>query len=294
MRFLHKKNHTQHLAQGVGFALLAALSMALMSVTCKSIGPKVSLTTLLFFRFFLTVLFLLPLVIQKPKEVLVFRSFGNMVLRSIFGLVATGCFYFSLRQLTLSDSLVLLNTSPLFIPCILSLFHKIHSSKKMWGAIGLGFLGILLVLRPGPEIFSLPSLMALLSGIFSAASYVAVRFLTKEFSVAQILFFNSLIGSVILACLLPFGFIPFSATTFSLLLIVGFFGFSNQLLSAMALAKTQARIVTSLTFLSVIFGTFFDIFFFHEMPDGLSFVGMSIVIIAGLLTVLAGQKEIKK
>ena len=161
----------------------------------------------------------------------------------------------------------------------------------MWMAIALGFIGIVFVLQPGKEIFSLASILALFSGFFSALSLVAVRFLTREFSLMQILFFNSLIGAVVLALIQPFRFVPFDVATLGALLLVGFFGFTNQLLTAMALAKTKARIVTSLTFLSVIFGSLFDIFLFHNRPDWVSALGGLTVILAGILTIFIGSKE---
>lgn len=287
-----RTNHPQHVPTGVFFAMLGSLSFTVMSLFCKLLEDRVSTSMILFARFSTSLLLILPWAIKYPKQTLTLRQPIKILLRSTLTLLNLACFFYALRYLPLANSLLFLNTSPLFIPLILLLLHQIKTPHKMWIGIILGFVGIVMVLQPSASASIGPSLVGLSSGIIAAAAIITIRFMTKAIPLLQILFYNFFIGTVASSLLLPFAWHPLDGEILLLLLGVGVFGSLYYFLSTISYAKAPVRITSSLSFLSIILGVCADWIIWHISPDWLSLVGILAVILGGMVTIYYGQKEL--
>ncbi|MBS0586185.1 MAG: DMT family transporter [Verrucomicrobia bacterium] len=288
----HSHGHQQHIALGVVFAVMASICFTLMSLLTKVIGTSAKIDLVLFSRFFVSFLLLLPLALKHPRELIIVQPF-KLVFRTIFTLFGLACLFYSLRYISLTDALLLTNTSPLFIPILVLIAHQAKTPSKVWGGIILGFIGIALVLHPGVHLFQPVALIALASGLFAGIAFVIIRSLTKSLSIIQILFYNFLFASLVTACVLPFGWVTPNDRTLWLLLGVGIFGAGYQFLSTLSIAKAPIRITSSLQFLSIVFGAIADFLIWKQVPDLFSFMGICLVILGGILAIYFGQKEIK-
>lgn len=288
---LHSHGHRQHITIGVVFAVMASICFTLMSLLTKFIGIGATTNTVLFFRFFVSLLLLLPLALRHPRELIIVQPL-KLVSRTMFTLLGLACFFYSLRYISLTEALLLTNTSPLFIPIFVWISHQAKTPSKVWGGIVLGFIGITFVLQPGVHLFKSTSLIALASGLFAGIAFVIIRSLTKCLSVIQILFYNFLIASLITACILPFDWIAPNSRTLWLLLGVGIFGSGYQFLSTLSIAKAPIRIISSLQFLSIVFGSIADFLIWQQVPDLYSFIGICLIIFGGICAIYYGQKEI--
>lgn len=286
--------HEQHIGRGVTFAILAAVSFTSMSLFGKIIGDKASTDMILFARFFISLILLMPWVIKNPKEALHLAKPVTIVTRSLFTLFAFASFFYALKFIPLSSALLLNNTFPLFIPIVAWFMGRHHTPHKVWLGIVLGFIGVGLVLKPGPGFFQIASIFGLASGILAAIAVVIIRGLTKTTPVTQILFYNFFICSVLTAIFLPFGWQEFDTYTFFLLLGVGFFGAAYQFFSTLSYAKTPVRITSPLMFLCIIFGVIADWLIWHKILDIITLAGMVCVIVGGIVAIYFGQKEIMR
>ena len=291
MQYLFKKQHTQHIFLGVVFGVLSALSVACMGLLIKIIGDKASLASVLFSRFLIGFLCILPFALKHPKEILNVSEPYNVIKRTFFSLVGIACFYYSLSFISLTQGLLLNNSSALFVPLIVLVFYKIKTSYKMYLGILLGFLGIAFVLKPGANVIEGASLIGLASGFFAALAFVSIRFLTKNTSVLQLLCYYFLAGLVVTAAFLPLNWVALSGPTLLLLILLGIIGFFYQVFNTLALAKAPARLVTSLQFLSILFGVMSDYLIWKNTPDLYTLIGILFVIFGGVFTVYSGKKE---
>lgn len=285
--------HKQHIPLAVIYTVLAALCFSLMSLMGKLIGEQASTDTVLFARYVVSLVLILPWVIKNPRDALRVSQPMKLMTRSALTLLALGCFFYALRFISLGDALVLNNTFPLFIPLIAWAFHRIRTPHKMWIGIVLGFFGVVLVLRPGPQFFHAASLIGLASGAFGAFSFIVIRFMTKAVPLIQILFYNFFICFLITGLLLPFGWTALSERTLVLLLGVGVFGFAYQYFSTLFLAKASVRITSPLMYLCIVFGVAADYLIWEIVPGAWSIAGMLCIIAGGILTIFFGQKEIR-
>jgi drug/metabolite transporter (DMT)-like permease len=283
--------HVQHIPLAVTYAFIAALMLALMSVGGKIVGEKVSTDTIICSRFAISLIVILPWVLKNPKEVIKVASPKKVVVRSIFTLLGMACFFYALRYISLTDTLLLNNTFPLFVPIVTAVLVKTRTSWKIWGSIVFGFIGVAFILRPDASVLNIASLVGLGSGVFSAIASVIIRLLTKTVSILQILFYNFFIGTVVTAVILPWGWKTPDFTALWYLLGIGITGAIYQYCSTMAFAKAPVRLTSPLLFLAVIFGTIADYFVWHQVLDHYSFIGMGFIILGGCLAIYFGQKE---
>lgn len=284
--------HKQHIGLGVLYAILAALSFSAMSVLGKVIGDGASTDIILFARFSISLVLILPWIIKDPKQLLVTQPV-QLLTRSFFTLSAFFCFFYALKYISLADALLLNNSYPLFIPFAAYFIHKAPTPHRVWIGILLGFIGVALVLKPDANFFKSASLIGLLAGIFAAIAGVLIRGLTKQFSTVQILFYNFFFCTLITGLILPFTWQSLSTDVLLLLLGVGILGASYQLFSTFAIAKAPIRLTASLTYLCIVFGVIADFFIWKNVPDNLDIIGMVCVICGGILTILLGRKLVK-
>src|SRR5258708_5706782 len=134
--------HEQHIGLGATFGLLAAISFTLMSLCGKIIGDSASTDMIVFARFFISLILLMPWVIKNPKEALQASKPMSLIVRSLFTLAAFSCFFYALKFIPLSSALLLNNTFPLFVPIVAWFMVKSITPPKVWWGIILGFIGV--------------------------------------------------------------------------------------------------------------------------------------------------------
>src|SRR5690606_30286844 len=121
------------------------------------------------------VVFLSPLLIRhKPRQWLTPHWRAHIV-RAASGLLAMYCMFWAIPRLDLAEALLLNQTASLFIPFIAWIWLRERVSMRTGVALTIGFAGILLVLKPGADVFSWAALIGLASGLFAAVSMVTIR-----------------------------------------------------------------------------------------------------------------------
>ncbi len=285
-----KPLHEQHLPSGVAYGLLAALSLALMGFMVKLIGDRASTGVSLFARFTVGMILILPWVLKNPAQAIITSQPKQLFTRSFFTLLSIGGFFYALSYIPLANAILLNSTYPLFVPIVVWFFYRIHTPKKAWFGIVLGFIGVVFVLKPGAALMELASGIAFLSGCTASIAIVLVRALTKTTPVIQILFYNHLIGILIMGLLLPF--IPHEVEpgAYLLLFLVGLFGIIYYWFNTMALAKAPARSVSPMIYFSVVFGVLADFLYWGKVLDPFTLIGICAVILGGIITIRYSQK----
>lgn len=94
------------------------------------------------------------------------------------------------------DAILLNNTAPLFVPIVALLITGAKTPRKVWWGVVIGFIGVALVLHPGPQLFQLTSFIGLASGVLAAIAIVQIWILSKTGTTTQMFFYYFLIGTV--------------------------------------------------------------------------------------------------
>ena len=185
-------------AVGGFFSILAAIVVAAMAAIIKWGSHAFSTEFLMVIRFGAGLLaFLIFALIQGHG--IPYRAARPLLcsLLALFWAGALFCLYFAIRFIPLPDAVLLLNTSPLFAPLINRIVLKRTETRSVWLGIILGFIGVVIILRPGAEVFQLYALIGLMAGLFISVRLVINSYLSQTESKEVISFYSLWISFVL-------------------------------------------------------------------------------------------------
>ena len=156
------------------FALIAYFSFSLLDAVQKTAIIYHSVFQLLFIKYCFVLI--LSIIESRRKKNYSFYKSGNIklqILRSVLSIVESGCFVLSFRYLSLADTHSIASLTPVLVVALSAIILREHVSFKTWVAIFIGFIGVLVIMRPGLSIFDPKSLIPL-AGAFFLSSYQIV------------------------------------------------------------------------------------------------------------------------
>lgn len=274
---------------GLIFGLSAAVMNSISALFVK-FASHVPFETMVFVRFFIAFLFLLPAVCSGKVHLHV-KYLPRHLVRGLMGLISIYCFFYSIRNLALVNAVTLSNTTPLFMPIVVYFWLKLIIPKqRFWGLI-LGFVGVILILRPGPEtegIHEWAIIVGLFGALASAFALVGVRQLSKTESTETIMAYYFLISMAVLFIPMLFSWENTLTLTDCLnLVLIGASSAIYQFCITKALTHTQTTKVGTLSYLSVIFSGLFGWWFFQEVPNLWLVAGVAFIIGGGIVALLS-------
>ncbi len=268
--------------------LLFIASMLIFSTAYalfKACNPFLSNSLSIFFVSVCACLLLLPSVIKKRREVFTEKNFFLIIVRTVLGLLSLYFITFALKTDSLSEVILLNNTAPLFVPFIVWIWHRAIISHRVWVGLGLGFIGIVLILRPNFHDINIGLILALLSGLFSAGLLVVTRLIAHE-PFLKLLFYYFVLISLFLS---PFLFLKWDLPPqwiWLFLFLASVALLIAQLTFAASMRHALPHEVAPFIYTSVVFSGLIDWIFWDTVPNLLSLIGMVIVCIAGIITLI--------
>ncbi len=181
--------------RGALWMLLAAVLFSSMEALVKQLSLSFHFFEIAFFRAFFGLLWILPFVVRNGRAALVPRSPGLHVLRGVIGTAAMWCAYYAIAHLSLADATALSFTRSLFLTLLGVLLLQERVGVRQWLATTIGFIGVLVVSRPGDGI-EWATVVALLGALLVAAISVLLKKLAANNTTASITFYASLIMTV--------------------------------------------------------------------------------------------------
>lgn len=280
--------------------LLASFFMALLALVVKISSDYLTTSSLIFWRNLIGLFLLLPwLQLATPRtsivEKLKTKEWKVHLLRALSGLACTFLFFYSLKFLTLTTATVLLNAMPIFVPLVVLAWHRISIHHPLWWAIGLSFVGILLIVQPGTAIFQPASLIALLSGIIGAVALVSLRSGHYTEPSWRLLFYLFAISTVCAGLFSLFSIeTSWERLTFAdikFLILIGICGFAYQITLTMAIKFAPIRLLSPFLYLGMIFTWMFDKVIWNISFSAITLVGFFCVLAGVFLTLILYPKQ---
>jgi drug/metabolite transporter (DMT)-like permease len=266
----------------VALSLFAAAAFAAMGACVRLATAHLPQSEVVFFRNFLSLLMLLPLLAGR-RTPLVTSRFGLHLFRAVTGLVSMYLYFHALANLPLADALLLNYTSPLFVALTAAVWLKEPSTKARRWALLLGLAGVMLVFHPSSHIASLAGLAGLVSGMLAGIALTAVKQLSdSEPSIRTVVWF-ALLASIISAVPMAMQFVRPDAQQWLWLLATGALGSLGQLALTRAYALAPASQVSTLSYSTLIFAGLIGYAIWGERPDALGLAGALAIIGAGIL-----------
>lgn len=273
------------LKRGAINMLGAGLLFAGVGACVRVLSGSLPNEMVVFFRSFLGLVALLPLVWHRGFINLQTRNFRGHLVRGIAGVAAMYCYFYAVAYLPLAEAVLLNYTTPLFVPFIAALWLRERIPPKLWVGIGIGFLGVLFILKPGQALFTPAALIGLASGVLAALAITGVRRLTHTEPVWRIVFYFSLVSTLVAAVPLPLRWQTPDASLWLLLITMGVIASLGQLLLTRAYSCAPAAQVGPFSYSTVVFAAVAGWGFWGELLDVFSLVGAVLVCIGGILTI---------
>lgn len=261
----------------------SALLFAAMSTSVKAASATLPNAMVVFFRNAVALVTLLPWLLRAGPGALRTRHLSGHLVRSLGGLAAMYCFFYAIAHMRLADAVLLNYSLPLLLPLFERAWLKEPIPARLWPPLGVGFAGILIILRPGSAVFEPAALLALASAGFAAVAQVGIRRLTASEPVTRIVFYFSFIATVVSFLPLLGAWTTPSSAAWVALVAAGVFAVLGQFLLTRAYSCAPAGRVGPFLYTGVVFAGLFDWLAWGTLPDGLFALGALVVSASAIL-----------
>jgi drug/metabolite transporter (DMT)-like permease len=282
------------LTKGILSAIIASVSIAFMGVFVKFTGTSFDNFTLLFFRFFISLIIILPL-IHRDKNFSFRIKYPFLYLwRILFGFLAIAFYFLAIQKIPLVNAILLESTYPVFVPIVIFLVTKEKTNTKVILGILISFVGIILILKPDKNIIDIDSLIGLAAGVCAAVSYVFLRLVLYKDNTQSnnILFYFFLSCSIASFPIMIYKWHTQNLELILLLIGIGISGYGYQFFITKALKYASVKVISPLIYISVIVGGISDWLFWGTTVSYLTFIGAIITVLGAIIAILCRDKMI--
>ncbi len=273
--------------KGALLALSAFAIFATHDVVVKTLGGSYATFQIVFF----SVLFSFPLVVlMLMRDVvsanLIPRHPWWTALRTGAAVVTGTSAFYAFSVLPLAQTYAILFAAPLLITVLSIPILGEKVGLHRWGAVVVGLIGVLIVLRPGGTELTLGHAAALTAAVCGALASIIVRKIGKDERSAVLLLYPMMANFILMAALMPFVYRPMPVEHVGLVALMATLSFVAGILLIAAYKAGDAAVVAPMQYSQIVWAGGFGFLFFAEVPDALTGLGSAVVIASGLYIVL--------
>jgi len=265
----------------------AFFMFTIMNVFAKLLSTNHSVIEIAFYRNLIaSVPFLIMVFVLGDRDILVIRSQPVAIgFRAVFGSITITTTFAAYSLMPMADTTALLFTSSLFIPFLSLIFLREIVGPYRWSAVVIGFIGVVIMLRPSGEFYALGVAVAMIAALMQAILQVVLRYLGGHERPETITFYFFVIGTLVTALPLPFVAVKITMTEVPLLFGMGLSGAAAQWLLSTAFRNAPAAIVTVFNYSGIVWATLFGWMIWNDWPLPHVMAGAAVVIASNILMI---------
>jgi len=265
------------------FNLLAWIMLPIMDGFAKYLSTDLPVLQITWARYFFTVAFTLPIMLLFYKNQLKWSDKPKLqLLRGLILLTANICFFYSISVISLAKALTLAFVAPLIVTAFSPIFLGEKVGVKRWSAVIIGFIGSLVVIRPGFVEINLASFAALGTGVMYGFYLIITRKLSTSDNPLLTLLLTGVVGLFIGSFVVPFFWINPSIYQWLLLALMGIFACLGHFFLILSLKYADASKLAPFGYFEIVTNVILGYYFFSDFPDSYTWVGLAIIIISGI------------
>ena len=205
------------------------------------------------------------------------------IARGLVAIVSAVCFVIAIKYVPLADAVAVSFVAPFMVTILGALLLGEPVGRRRWIAVSAGFVGALIIVRPGLGIFHPAIFLVLLAALAFAFRQVISRYIGDKDRTETTMAYTALTTVIILAIPLPlFWQTPNSGTHLLMMIALAAFAGFGEYLFIRALEVAHAVVLAPMHYSLIIFGTFWGFFVFKDLPDLWTWVGSFVIISSGL------------
>jgi S-adenosylmethionine uptake transporter len=220
------------------------------------------------------------LILRGTKDLRTARP-GLQILRGVCATFSGVLYVYALTYIPLADAATVSFAAPFFVTILGYLFLKESVGLRRWTAIVIGFMGALVVIRPGFESFQPAYLLALMSAFLFALRQIISRNLGSTESTITTVAFTAVVTAGLLGVAQPFVWKPIATEHIALFVLQAVVAGVGEFMVIRALEVALAVVVAPLQYTMILWTTLYGFMFFGDLPDAFTLGGGAIIILAG-------------
>jgi len=290
---------------GAVSALLAVLLFSINDATIKFLSGGYALHEVVLIRSLIGFVIIVALIAPMTNGWAIMRTrrLGMHLLRGLLVVAANMLFFLGLAAMPLAEAVAIFFVSPLIITVFSVIFLGEKVGPRRWAAIVVGFIGVLIMMRPGTETFRIASLLPLIAAVCYAGLHMMTRLIGRTESAATMAFYIQIAFIFVSGAMgLVFGDGRFAVQSdpslefllrawvwpdpadIGLFLLLGICTGIGGYLISQAYRVAQAAVIAPLEYIALPLSVLFGILVFDEWPDAVAFIGMGFIVGSGLFT----------
>lgn len=276
-------------ALGIAMMLTALFLLASMDAISKHLTATLSVPQILAVRFWVFLTFALVLA-GRAGFVRTARSARPrlQVVRALVMLCQMTAFILAVSQLPLADVHAVIASAPLIVTALAAAFLGERVGRRRWIAVGVGFLGVLAIIRPGGAVFEPMSLVALAGAMCWAVFQILLRAVGGRDSAETTTLYSAVVGAVCFTAVAPFFWRAPDPIAWLWLLGIGALGSLGHYLLSTAFQRAPASTLQPFAFSMPVWAALIGWTVFGDMPDAWTIGGGAVVIASGLYALRQG------
>jgi drug/metabolite transporter (DMT)-like permease len=286
----------------IAIKLVSVLMLAVMSTLIRAAGAKFPLGEIVFFRSAFAILPVFAIYAAHGRlmaAVATSRPFGHLG-RGMLGIASMFLNFAALARLPLMDAIAISFAAPLITVVLAALLLNEHVHAYRWSAVTLGFVGVIVMLWPYLDVWSLfyvgspartvGAICAMVACFTNAGTVIQTRRLTDSETTASIVFYFSVICGLAGLATFPFGWVMPSTPELVMLVMIGILGGLSHLLLTESYRYAPASVVAPFDYTAMIWAFLLGYAVFGELPSAFVFIGAAIVVACGLFVIWRERK----
>ena len=279
-------------SMGMLFAVMAYFSFSLLDAVQKTAIIYHSVFQILLVKY--AFVLLLSFFESRRKKNYTFYKSENIkiqLLRSVLSIIESACFILSFRYLSLADAHSIASLTPVLVVALSAIILREHVSLRTWVAIFIGFIGVLIIMRPGLSIFDPKSLIPLAGAFFLSIYQIVTRKASAKDSTETSLFYTSIVGIVLMGIIGYSFWQPLMDYSILFFIAIGIFFSLGLYFQIIALSMARAGIIQPFHYTLIFWAIILGYIFYNDLPDVPTLIGAAIISLSGIYTLYI--KELK-
>jgi len=269
--------------KAISYNLLAWAILPFMDTIAKYLSADLSFFQITWARYFFTVVFALSFMFFFSRKNLTWSTQPKLqILRGLTLFFANVLFFYSISIISMAKALILAFIAPLVTTALSPFLLGEKVGFRRWSAVLVGFLGSLIIIRPGFIDFNLASVAALGTGVFYGIYLIITRKLHASDNPLLTLLLTGVVGAVCGSLIVPVVWTNPSFNQWSLLALMGVFACIGHFFLILSLKYADASKLAPFGYFEIITNVILGYYFFMDFPDIWTWVGFSIIVSSGL------------
>jgi drug/metabolite transporter (DMT)-like permease len=275
------KNQTS-VMRGIVLMCLSTIAFSIMHGLVRFVSEVLPPFQIAFFRNIFGLAFLIPLLMRSRFAILRTKQIGLHALRGVINMAAMLMFFTALAISPIAKVTALGFTAPIFMAILAVLVLGERFRIYRWSAIFLGFMGMLIILRPGLVAIDTGALLVIGSAALWAVAMIIIKIQSRTESSLTIVAYMGIFLGIFSIGPAVWVWQPFGLQTLGFMVLIGLFGSIAQMAISESLKETDSTAIMPFDFLKLIWTAIIGVWFFAEVPDIYTWVGATVIFLSGL------------